>query len=156
MRDELRLVCALLVLSQLARVAPAAEAPTHLAGVALGVLAGWVFACFRGLECCIGAQRGALVGWLGPALVCVCLSLSAWSPLFSLLALLPCLPVLLVNQRLGLFKQARGLPRSRAERFNAWTWAWLAIAGMVALLLMLGPLLAAIGAHSHIKADLPA
>ncbi|WP_369943774.1 MFS transporter permease [Xanthomonas medicagonis] len=73
----------------------------------------WVFACFRGLEHCIGAQRGALEGWLGPALVYVCLSLlSAWSPLFSLLTLLPCLPVLLVNQRLVLFKQARGLPRS--------------------------------------------
>ncbi|MCW0411322.1 hypothetical protein NB709_001198 [Xanthomonas sacchari] len=98
----------------------------------------WVFACFRELERIVGAQRGALVGWLGPALAYVCLSLlGAWPSALSLLTLLTWTPVLLVNQRLARFKQARGLPRSAAERFNAWTWTWLAIAGPVVLLVMI-------------------
>ncbi|MCW0390676.1 hypothetical protein NB690_001250 [Xanthomonas sacchari] len=98
----------------------------------------WVFACFRELERIIGAQRGALVGWLGPALAYVCLSLlGVWPSALSLLTLLTWTPVLLVNQRLARFKQARGLPRSAAERFNAWTWTWLAIAGPVVLLVVI-------------------
>ncbi|WP_267117119.1 MFS transporter permease [Xanthomonas sacchari] len=98
----------------------------------------WVFACFRELERIIGAQRGALVGWLGPALAYVCLSLlGAWPSALSLLTLLTWTPVVLVNQRLARFKQARGLPRSAAERFNAWTWTWLAIAGPVVLLVVI-------------------
>ncbi|MBB5874809.1 MFS transporter permease [Xanthomonas sp. 3498] len=116
----------------------------------------WVFACFRGLERTIGAQRGALVGWLGPALAYVCLSLlGAWPSALSLLTLLSWTPVLLVNQRLVRFKQARGLPRSPAERFNAWTWTWLAIAGSVALLVMVGMVVAIAGVQHHIKVDLP-
>ncbi|MRH02334.1 MFS transporter permease [Xanthomonas sontii] len=98
----------------------------------------WVFACFRELERIVGAQRGALVGWLGPALAYVCLSLlGAWPSALSLLTLLTWTPVVLVNQRLARFKQARGLPRSAAERFNAWTWTWLAIAGPVVLLVVI-------------------
>ncbi|NIJ73243.1 MULTISPECIES: MFS transporter permease [Xanthomonas] len=116
----------------------------------------WVFACFRGLERTIGAQRGALVGWLGPALAYVCLSLlGAWPSALSLLTLLSWTPVLLVNQRLVRFKQSHGLPRNPAERFNAWTWTWLAIAGPVALLVMVGMVVAIAGVQHHIKVDLP-
>ncbi|WP_440984790.1 hypothetical protein ACQHIH_14675 [Xanthomonas sontii] len=115
----------------------------------------WVFACFRGLERIIGAQRGALVGWLGPALAYVCLSLlGVWPSALSLLTLLTWTPVLLVNQRLARFKQARGLPQSAAERFTAWTWAWLAIAGPLALLVMITMMRAVTIGHS-IDIDLP-
>ncbi|MET0551165.1 MAG: MFS transporter permease [Xanthomonas sp.] len=115
----------------------------------------WVFACFRGLERVIGAQRGALVGWLGPALVYVCLSLlGAWPSALSLLTLLTWTPVLLVNQRLARFKQARGLPRSAAERFTAWTWTWLAIAGPVVLLVVIAMVRAVTGGLT-IDVDLP-
>ncbi|MDV0437766.1 MFS transporter [Xanthomonas sacchari] len=117
----------------------------------------WVFACFRGLERTIGAQRGVLVGWLGPALAYVCLSLlGAWPSALSLLTLLTWTPLLLVNQRLARFKQARGLPRSAAERFTAWTWTWLAIAGPVALLVVVGMVMAIVGSPHHIEVDLPA
>ncbi len=115
----------------------------------------WVFACFRGLERIIGAQRGALVGWLGPALAYVCLSLlGVWPSALSLLTLLTWTPVLLVNQRLARFKQARGLPQSAAERFTAWTWAWLAIAGPFALLVMITMMRAVTIGHA-IDIDLP-
>ncbi|WP_295952158.1 MFS transporter permease [uncultured Xanthomonas sp.] len=115
----------------------------------------WVFACFRGLERIIGAQRGALVGWLGPALAYVCLSLlGVWPSALSLLTLLTWTPVLLVNQRLARFKQARGLPQSAAERFTAWTWAWLAIAGPLALLVMITMMRAVTIGHA-IDIDLP-
>ncbi|WP_267094467.1 MFS transporter permease [Xanthomonas sacchari] len=115
----------------------------------------WVFGCFRGLERIIGAQRGALVGWLGPALAYVCLSLlGVWPSALSLLTLLTWTPVLLVNQRLARFKQARGLPQSAAERFTAWTWAWLAIAGPLALLVMITMMRAVTIGHS-IDIDLP-
>ncbi|WP_295933095.1 MFS transporter permease [uncultured Xanthomonas sp.] len=115
----------------------------------------WVFACFRELERIIGAQRGALVGWLGPALAYVCLSLlGVWPSALSLLTLLTWTPVLLVNQRLARFKQARGLPQSAAERFTAWTWAWLAIAGPLALLVMITMMRAVTIGHS-IDIDLP-
>ncbi|KAB7765604.1 MULTISPECIES: MFS transporter permease [Xanthomonas] len=115
----------------------------------------WVFGCFRGLERIIGAQRGALVGWLGPALAYVCLSLlGVWPSALSLLTLLTWTPVLLVNQRLARFKQARGLPQSPAERFTAWTWAWLAIAGPLALLVMITMMRAVTIGHS-IDIDLP-
>ncbi len=115
----------------------------------------WVFACFRGLERIIGAQRGALVGWLGPALAYVCLSLlGVWPSALSLLTLLTWTPVVLVNQRLARFKQTRGLPQSAAERFTAWTWAWLAIAGPFALLVMITMMRAVTIGHS-IDIDLP-
>ncbi|MET7141675.1 MFS transporter permease [Xanthomonas sp. PPL139] len=116
----------------------------------------WVFACFRGLERTIGAQRGALVGWLGPALVYVCLSLlSVWPSALSLLTLLGWTPVLLVNQRLSRFKRERGLPRTAAERFTAWTWTWLAIAGPIALLVIAGMVVAIIAGSHDIQVDLP-
>ncbi|XQA79503.1 MFS transporter permease [Xanthomonas sacchari] len=115
----------------------------------------WVFGCFRGLERIVGAQRGALVGWLGPALAYVCLSLlGVWPSALSLLTLLTWTPVLLVNQRLARFKQARGLPQSAAERFTAWTWAWLAIAGPLALLVMITMMRAVTIGHA-IDIDLP-
>ncbi len=117
----------------------------------------WVFACFRELERIIGAQRGALVGWLGPALAYVCLSLlGVWPSALSLLTLLTWTPVLLVNQRLARFKQARGLPQSAAERFTAWTWAWLAIAGPLALLVLVGMVMAIVVARHESQVDLPA
>ncbi|MEL4890399.1 MFS transporter permease [Xanthomonas protegens] len=116
----------------------------------------WVFACFRGLERTIGAQRGALVGWLGPALAYVCLSLlGVWPSALSLLALLTWTPVLLVNQRLVRFKQARGLPQSAAERFTAWTWAWLAIAGPLALVILVGMVMTIVVAQHEIQVKLP-
>lgn len=116
----------------------------------------WVFACFRALERTIGAQRGVLVGWLGPGLAYGCLSLiGLWPSLLSLLTLLAWTPVLLVNQRLARFKQARGLPRSAAERFSPWTWAWLAIAGPVALLVLVGMVIAVVAGSHDIQVDLP-
>lgn len=115
----------------------------------------WVFACFRGLERTIGAKRGAWIGWLAPALAYVCLSLIfAWPSALSLLMLLAWTPVLLVNQRLARFKQAHGLPRSAAERFTAWTWTWLAIAGPVALLVVIA-MVKAVTVGLTIDVDLP-
>ncbi|MXV11353.1 MFS transporter permease [Xanthomonas sp. LMG 8992] len=116
----------------------------------------WVFAYFRALERTIGAQRSALVGWLGPGLAYGCLSLiGLWPSVLSLLTLLAWTPVLLVNQRLARFKQVRGLPRGAAERFSPWTWAWLAIAAPVALLVLVGMVIAVVAGSHEIQVDLP-
>ncbi|QNH16141.1 hypothetical protein HEP74_01266 [Xanthomonas sp. SS] len=89
----------------------------------------WIFACFRTLDRLIGAHRRAALGWWGPALVYVGLSLlSAWPSRLSFLALLSWTPLLAINHRLVRFKRARGLPERPQERFTAWTWGWLAIA----------------------------
>lgn len=63
--------------------------------------------------------------------------------------------MLLVNQRLSRFKRERGLPRAAAERFTAWTWTWLAIAGPIALLVITGMVAAIIAGSHDIQVDLP-
>ncbi|MDY4297817.1 MULTISPECIES: hypothetical protein [unclassified Xanthomonas] len=48
------------------------------------------------------------------------------------------------------------MPQSAAERFTAWTWAWLAIAGPLALLVLVGMVMAIVVARHEIQVDLPA
>ena len=88
----------------------------------------WIFACFRALDRLIGAHRRSVLGWWGPALAYVGLSLlAAWPTRLSFLALLSWTPLLAINRRLVRFKRARGLRERPQERFSAWTWVWLAI-----------------------------
>lgn len=97
----------------------------------------WIFACFRALDRLTGPHRFGALGWCLPALAYVVVSLLAVSPSpLALLALCAWLPLLVVNRRLVLLKRARGLAASTQERFTAWTWAWLAIAGPLALLVL--------------------
>ncbi|MDL5365038.1 MFS transporter permease [Xanthomonas sp. NCPPB 2654] len=97
----------------------------------------WIFACFRALDRLTGPHRFGALGWCLPALAYVVVSLLAVSPSpLASLALCAWLPLLVVNRRLALLKRARGLPASAQERFTAWTWAWLAIAGPPALLVL--------------------
>ena len=97
----------------------------------------WIFACFRALDRLTGPHRFGALGWFMPALAYVGVSLLSVSPSpLALLALFAWLPLLAVNQRLVLLKRARGLPASAQERFTAWTWTWLAIAGPLALLVL--------------------
>lgn len=97
----------------------------------------WIFACFRALDRLTGPHRFGALGWCLPALAYVGLSLLAVSPSpLALLALFAWLPLLAINRRLVLLKRSRGLPARAQERFTAWTWAWLAIAGPLTLLVL--------------------
>ncbi|MCC4595325.1 MFS transporter permease [Xanthomonas campestris pv. phormiicola] len=64
----------------------------------------WIFACLRALDRLIGAHRRSVLGWWGPALAYVGLSLlAAWPTRLSFLALLSWTPLLAINRRLVRF-----------------------------------------------------